>query len=437
MYWPGITADIKATRDHCTSCNGNAPSQPHLPPTTPEIPDRPFSAICADYFHHAGSSYLVVVDRFSGWPIVASANKGAAGLAAVLRETFASFGIPDSLTSDGGPEFTAHSTTELLNNWGVQHRLCSAYNPHANNRAETAVKTMKRLISGNTGPGGTLTSAFYKALLTYRNAPAPDTKMSPAMCVLGRPIRDMLPTLPQKLRVPQDSPSESRRKIAMRKRQSTAHAKWSEHTGGLSPLKCGDRVHIQNQHGSHPGKWDHTGVVTQVLQYHQYTVQMDGSGRLTTRNRRHLRRNTTPAPTPDATLRARLTAIQPRYNQPPPTPPPRPPTPPALLPAYTAPLAPATPQLPASPQHQTPATPLAPPLPHNQAPKKLVFPPNSTMPGRRSYASVAGTPPALQLPPPKPPVSPRPRPQPAQPPSPPPPPRRSTRIRKPFERYGQ
>ena len=432
IYWPGMTSDINTTRAHCTECNGNAPSQPHLPPTTPETPDRPFSSICADYFHHAGSCYLVVVDRFSGWPVVAPATGGAAGLTAVLRETFASFGIPDTITTDGGPEFTAHLTAEFLTNWGVQHRLCSAYHPHSNNRAETAVKTMKRLIAGNTGPGGTLNSSFFKALLTYRNAPSPDTKMSPAMCVLGRPTRDLLPTLPHKLQVPQDDPSEKRRQAAMRKRQSSAHGRWTEHTGGLSPLRCGDRVHVQNQHGHHPGKWDHTGVVTEVLQYHQYTVRMDGNGRLTTRNRRHLRRNSTPQLSPDDALRTRLAGIPPRHNQPvaatppPPPPPPTPPTPPA----------PVTLPLPAPHQPTTPGTPQAPPPAQHQAPRKLQF---SPPPGRRSYASVAGTPPTLQLPPPKPhdspaiaPTAPRNR-----PPIQPPPLRRSTRTKVPMDRYRQ
>ena len=152
LYWPGITADIQWTRDQCPVCSGIAPSQPPLPPTTPEIPSHPFSDVCADYFHHAGSQYLVVVDRLSGWPIVTPAAKGASGLANVLRETFAAYGIPDTITTDGGPEFTAHSTQQLLANWGVHHRRCSAYHPHSNNRAETAVKSMKRLIAGNTGP---------------------------------------------------------------------------------------------------------------------------------------------------------------------------------------------------------------------------------------------------------------------------------------------
>ena len=152
LYWPGMSTDISRTRNQCSTCNQNAPSQPAMPSTTPEEPEYPFQHICADYFHHEGSAYLVLVDRYSGWPIVAPAQGGATGLASTLRETFATFGIPTTLTSDGGPEFASHSTRELLASWGVQHRTSAAYNPHANNRAETAVKTVKRLIAGNTGP---------------------------------------------------------------------------------------------------------------------------------------------------------------------------------------------------------------------------------------------------------------------------------------------
>ena len=173
IYWPGITSDIQATRNQCQTCNANAPSQPAMPSTTPIDPEYPFQHICADYFHHEGSAYLVLVDRYSGWPIVTPAHNGASGLASTLRDTFATFGIPDTLTSDGGPEFAAHSTREFLATWGVHHRISTAYNPHANCRAEVAVKTTKRLISGNTGPGGTLLNSFFKALLQYRNCPSP------------------------------------------------------------------------------------------------------------------------------------------------------------------------------------------------------------------------------------------------------------------------
>ncbi len=118
IYWPGLTADIAATRNSCSICNGNALSQPHMPPTTPEEADHPFEHLHADFFHYEGSTYLVLVDRFSGWPIISQASSGATGLVQVLRETFATFGIPTSLTTDGRPEFTAHATRDLLTSWG-------------------------------------------------------------------------------------------------------------------------------------------------------------------------------------------------------------------------------------------------------------------------------------------------------------------------------
>ena len=61
------------------------------------------------------------------------------------------------------------------------------------------VKTVKRLITGNVGKNGAINiDAFQAAILQYRNTPDPTTKMSPAMCVFGRPVKDLIPILPGK-----------------------------------------------------------------------------------------------------------------------------------------------------------------------------------------------------------------------------------------------
>merc|ERR1739842_48000 len=80
VFWPGITKDIQNIRDRCNQCHRNAPSNPSAPPTPPKLPVYPFQFICADYFTHHGTPYLVIVDRYSGWPIVEKASNGAVGL---------------------------------------------------------------------------------------------------------------------------------------------------------------------------------------------------------------------------------------------------------------------------------------------------------------------------------------------------------------------
>ena len=459
LFWPGITKDIANTRNRCAICNGNAPSQPAMPSTTPVEPEYPFQHLCADFFHHEGVTYLVLVDRFSNWPIVSPSRDGASGLTQSLRDTFSTFGIPDTLTSDGGPEFASHATRAFLKTWGVHHRISPAYHPHANCRAEVAVKTMKRLIAGNTGPGGTLTDHFHKALLQYRNGPDPETKVSPATCLFGRPTRDLLPGIPGQYRPHTEwADRMDRRERAMSRRAITGRARWDEHTQGLSPLKCGDTVLVQNQTGRHPTKWDKTGTVVEVLQYHQYSVRTDGSGRLTTRNRRFLRRydphqmepttklpqfplpaNTLPPdPAPQTTQPDH--PIMPAMHTTRPEPPATPTTPRSIpaTPATTRTLlatpAPSKALLP-TPAITTPlrATPAAPQPPAHTAPSA------QARHTPRSYASVTRTP----AKPPAPPTTPAPN-RPAVPrriqtasPSPVKPLRRSKRGPKPLDRYGQ
>ena len=56
----------------------------------------------------------------------------------------------------------------------------------------------------------------------------------------------------------------------------------------LPALFVGDCVRIQNQTGPQPNKWDKTGSVVEVRQFDQYAVRVDGSGRMTLRNKTFL-----------------------------------------------------------------------------------------------------------------------------------------------------
>ena len=232
------------------------------------------------------------MDRHSNWPLVEQTSGGSEGLIRSLRMAFVTYGIPDDLSSDDGPEFTATATTDFLKCWGVNHRKSSVSFPHSNCRAEVGVKTVKRMITNNTGPNGELDlDEFQHAILHYRNIPDQNTKISPAMCLFGRPTKDFIPILPGKYR-PHDTWVDTLddREEALQKRDMKTCERLSGHTKLLKPLVVGDNVRIQNRVGHNPKKWDRTGSVVGVRQFDQYVIRMDGSGRVTLRNRKFLRK---------------------------------------------------------------------------------------------------------------------------------------------------
>eukprot|EP00745_Piridium_sociabile_P016043 TRINITY_DN23877_c0_g1_i13.p1 TRINITY_DN23877_c0_g1~~TRINITY_DN23877_c0_g1_i13.p1 ORF type:complete len:354 (+),score=48.69 TRINITY_DN23877_c0_g1_i13:239-1300(+) len=215
---------------------------------------------------------------------------------ACLRSFFSTFGVPEELSSDGGPEFVASATREFLDRWGVRHRKSSAYHPQSNGRAEVAVKSAKRLLRSNISPTGVLDNdKLLRALLQLRNTPDPDCNISPAQIIFGRPIRDAFSFTNrlEKFSNPAIRPTWREAWVSKESALCARFTKTSEvlneHARKLTPLSVGDRCFIQNQTGNTPKKWDRTGIVVEALPHDQYVVKVDGSGRLTTRNRRFLR----------------------------------------------------------------------------------------------------------------------------------------------------
>ena len=319
VFWPGISADVQKIRDECEACGRMAPSQRPTHPVAPIIPTAPFEAVATDYFDLAGNHYLIVVDRLTNWADVRRARPktneaGTQGLIDLFREVFKNYGVPIEISSDGGPEYTSSEFDSFLKRWGVHHRLSSAHHAASNGRAEVAVKMVKRALRENTGPDGEVDNdKVTRALLNLRNTPDRDSGYSPAFLLLGRPLRDTLPNMQPWGR----SESPVHRGVGAMPIRSTWHDRWDEqevalrHRMGnnvdkleakahdLKPLELNAHVRVQNQSGNSPRRWERTGVVVgHNIPQDKYWIKMDGSRRVTERNRKFLRLFK-PHPTPD------------------------------------------------------------------------------------------------------------------------------------------
>ena len=290
VWWPGLSNHIEKRRAACQICTQIAPSQPEMPPVPPERPEYPMQRICSDIAYLGGKTYLVIVDRFTNWPSVYPAD-GSKGVIKALRYHFVTYGAAEELSTDGGPEYLAAETQEFLRKWRVHHRVSSAYYPKSNLRAELGVKVIKRLLRENVGAGGTLdTDKVARALLGYRNTPNQELGRSPAQLLYGRTLRDYLPGTSEMLRQRREwiMVKEEREK-ALSEKYGRMKEELERGTRKLKELSIGETVQVQDQKGLTPLRWTKSGVIVEKRDYDQYVIRMDGSGRMTLRNRKFIR----------------------------------------------------------------------------------------------------------------------------------------------------
>ena len=73
----------------------------------------------------------------------------------------------------------------------------------------------------------------------------------------------------------------------MAKRNAKLTTEYNRTAHELPTLEVGNFVAIQNQRTK---RWDITGLVVEVLPDRQYRIRVDGSGRITLRNRRFMKK---------------------------------------------------------------------------------------------------------------------------------------------------
>ena len=297
IYWPGMEADIRNKRYSCHKCNERAPSQSREPYCPSPSPTYPFQQICLDFFEVGHHQYLVCVDRFSAWIIIYHFRSQATGrkLVKICRDISSHYGVPEEISSDGGPQFASSDFQTFMKDWGIHHRLSSVNYPQSNGRAELGVKTAKRILLDNANPDGSLDNdRVLRAILQNRNTPIPELGLSPAQILLHKQLRDSIPATVELYKPHKDwiISAEQREKAFAAKYKHLATT-YNEHSRKLKPLSVRMTVRVQEK-----GKWNRSGRIVEVLPNHQYRVKMEGSGRITLRNRRFLKETPSIIPSP-------------------------------------------------------------------------------------------------------------------------------------------
>lgn len=237
VWWPNCSVDIQSMVSNCPTCreNRNNKSEPLL---MSQCPKNPWESISVDLLKFSGKWYMVIQDYYSRFiEIVQLTTLTSGTVISRLKNIIARHGIPVSLRSDGGTQFTSDEFKKFTVEYGITHCTSSPTFAQSNGSAEKAVDIAKRLLSRN--------RCINLALLEYRNTPL-EQGLSPAELLYGRKLRTTLPSLNNYKAVKKEEIKTFHTKdlaIKLRNKRNFDQRKGAQE---LPPLQEGTRVWIPN-----------------------------------------------------------------------------------------------------------------------------------------------------------------------------------------------
>ena len=185
IWWPGISQQIYDLVKSCRVCaeiKGNLHPEPLIPT---EMPLYPWQKVATDLFEYQQTQYLLIVDYFSRYfEVLKLKSTTSLEIIHQMKRIFARHGIPETVISDNGPQYSSQEFSNFAISYGFSHITSSPGHPSGNGEAERAVRTVKQLLKGAKDP--------YLALLSYHSSPIKNG-YSPAELLMGRKLRTTLP----------------------------------------------------------------------------------------------------------------------------------------------------------------------------------------------------------------------------------------------------
>ena len=239
LYWPRMTTEIKEYISKCDVCMTHRTSQGKEPILQHEFISRPWAKVAADLCEFDNRVLLVVSDYYSNYIEVARLNNLTSR--AVIKESkaiFARFGVPDTLVTDNGAQFSSTEFAVFATTWMFEHKTSSPTYPQSNGKAEKAVQTVKNLFKKCKASG---TSEF-QALLDWRNTPTAGIGTSPDQRLMGRRCKTLLPIAGSLLQPSFPTEEDTRKMLGTKQRQQFYYNK---HAKPLEQIRVGDAVRMR------------------------------------------------------------------------------------------------------------------------------------------------------------------------------------------------
>ena len=121
-----MSKEIRQLVESCETCARHANKQQPETPHVHLVPDRPWAKVDTDLFTLSGRDYLVTVDYFSNfYEIDFLADTLSETVIGKLKNHFARHGIPDTIISDNGPQFSSEAFQKFAEKWEFDHERIS------------------------------------------------------------------------------------------------------------------------------------------------------------------------------------------------------------------------------------------------------------------------------------------------------------------------